>query len=473
MAAEGIQVSNGENCWLEDDPAGFASRVVKELREPGSAITGRAKESVLAHNSIPAAAPRFEKLAQRAVHIKRKRPYKLLFDLRWMKIGRAGGTEQMSYELIAAISRLDHRNEYRILCPRSTFYEWKFPQGFRCRSHFADSNEAKFEALRAGLSNLLATSIGRQPLLTPEMRALRWYNRLDFDLVHSLCGYILPEMQSFPNILTVHDLQHIHYPEFFTPTAWQGRDDLYRAAARLAVHITCVSEFTRMDLHRHYGIPLHKMTTVWNIPSRAAWAGGEAGGRAGLLGRLGLKKPFLFYPAHCWPHKNHRRLIEAFKMAASELPSDIQLVLAGRDFEEHHPARQLIAAEGLDNRVVHLGYRSTLEMRALYRGAHALVFPSLFEGFGMPVAEALLAGCPVACSHSTSLPEIGGDAVSYFDPRKTEDIARAMVEITTDEKLRTDLLAAARRRTPLFSARRAAVKALSVYHRVFEEVYAT
>lgn len=471
MAAEGIQAVSGENCWLADDPGTFAAKVVEQLRAPTRAITIRAKETALAHNSISTAAPKFEELVRRAVHIKRTRPYKLLFDLRWMKIGRAGGVEQMSYELVSEISKLDHRNDYRILCPRSTYYEWAFPRNFRCRGFFTDPNDVKLRTLHAGLANLLAQSTRRQPLLTPEMRALRWYNRLDFDIVHSLCSYSFPDMRAFPNVLTVHDLQHVHFPEFFSRDAWQERENLYRESIDRSTHVICISEYTRQDLHRSYGVPFEKMTTVWNIPSRAAWLKVEERERRNLLARMGLRGRFLFYPAHCWPHKNHRRLVEAFRMIESELPSDIQLVFAGKPFEEHHPARELIRAEGLEKRVIHLGYRSTLEIRALYGGAQALVFPSLFEGFGMPVAEAIIAGCPVACAHSTSLPEIAGDAAIYFDPQDTRSMARALLQITTDQKRRADLLAAGQLRKPLFSSRLSAVKVLSVYRRVFEEVY--
>ena len=471
MAAEGIQVISGENCWIEDDPAGFESRIVNELRAPTTSLSTRAKQTVLARNSIPAAASCFEQLAQRTVHIKKKRPYKLLFDLRWMKIGKAGGQEQMSYELIAAIARLDHRNEYRLLCPRSTYYEWEFPRGFRCRGYFTDSNEAKLDAYRAGLANLLAKSVRRQPVLTPEMRALRWYNRLDFDLVQSVCSYSYPDMRSFPNILTVHDLQHVHYPKFFSGDAWRERESLYRDSAARAAHIICISEFTRMNLHKSYGVPLEKMTTIWNIPSRAAWLRMDAEKRRELLARLGLHGRFLFYPAHCWPHKNHRRLVEAFELALPELPKDIQLVLSGNSFGENHPAQELMQSGNLNPRVLHLGYRSPLEMRALYCGAHALVFPSLFEGFGMPVAEAIIADCPVTCSDATSLPEIAGDAAVYFDPLDTKQIALALIRVSTDDKLRADLLAAGLRRKLHFSARLSAVKTLSVYRRVYEEVY--
>ncbi len=274
MAVEGTHAAHGVNCWQEDAPDAFAARVAGLLSGTEAArpeVVAKATETALAFNSIPAAATRFEQLVERAAHIRRQRPYRMLIDLRWMEIGRAGGVEQMAYELVSAISRIDHRNEYRILCPRSTFHEWEFPAGFRCRGFFTDKNEARAEALRAGVANGLSGELRMQPVLTPPMRALRAYRKMDFDLVHSVCSYTFPDLGSFPAVLSVHDLQHVHYPEFFTPEEFKERDDLYRTSCAAARHIICISEFTRQDLHRCYGVPLEKMTTIWNIPSRSAW----------------------------------------------------------------------------------------------------------------------------------------------------------------------------------------------------------
>ncbi len=260
--------------------------------------------------------------------------------------------------------------------------------------------------------------------------------------------------------------------KFFSAEAWAERDNLYRVSASQAAHLMCISEYHAAGCPQKLRHPArenddrldHSFARGLDQSRRTPAQGlARADGPAGTC--------FLFYPAHCWPHKNHRRLVEAFKMVEAELPADMQLVFTGRQFDEQHPARQLIEAENLRGRVVHLGYRSPLELRALYGGAQALVFPSLFEGFGLPIAEAIIADCPVACSAATSLPEIAGDAAIYFDANNTKDIARKLLAIATDEKLRANLLAAGRQRKPLFSSRLSAVKALSIYRRVFEEVY--
>lgn len=475
MGAEGARAEHGHNCWLADEPAALAGRLEELLAGPRpEALLDAARATALTHHSIPAAAGKFAELVGRTVAIKRQRPYKLLFDLRWMQIGHAGGIEQLAFELVDAIARLDRTNAYRLHCPRKTYLEWDFPRDFQQRGCFSDKHELRAEALFAGVTNGLAASLDQHQLLNPSMRALRRWRRMDFDLVHSINGFIHPDLAGFPSVLTGIDLQHIHLPEFFSPEDRRIREELYRPSSLAAGHLIPISEFTRQDLHRTYGVPLEKMTAIWIIPSRAAWLPMDDSQMRSLNRRLGLEPgSYFFFPAHSWPHKNHARLIEAFALAAPSLPSQLKLVLTGRAFASDHPARQLIDELGLGARVLHLGYRTPLEIRALYRGAVGLVFPSLFEGFGMPVAEAMLAGCPVACSSTTSLPEIAGNAAILFDPLDPPDIARALVTLATDPARRAELIAAGAHRRGLFSARLSAVKTLAIYRRVFDEYFAS
>lgn len=473
MAAEGTGAVDGQHCFLADSPAAFADRLATVVTDPLHAqeLVDSAKDYVESRNSIGAASPAFRKLVERAVSIKSRKPYKLLFDLRWMQLGHAGGIEQATYELVSAISQLDRRNEYRLYAPRSACCEWDFAAGFKVRRHYSDPIELEREALRSLLVNGLAESVRERPLLNDAMRNLAHYKRLDFDMVHSVAGYTHPDLQGFPGILTINDLQHLHYPEFFTPAEYEERERLYRTSAERAAHIICISEFTRQDVHRQYGIPLERMSTVWIVPSRNVWDALSRDRRDALLGQMGLSTPFLFFPAHCWSHKNHARLVDAFARALGRLPRDLKLVLTGRAFPEDHPAAQFIREHGLQNRIVHLGYRSPLEIRALFQGCRALVFPSLFEGYGMPVAEAIIAGKPVLCSNATSLPEIAGDAALTFDPTDVDAIADALAAVVLRDDLRDQLSAAAVARRHLFAARRSAIQTLSIYQRVYEELY--
>lgn len=473
MGAEGTGAINAEHCYIEDDAVGFAERVTSTLIDaaPAATVVENAKRFIEATNSVQAAAPGFQRLVDEAVRIKERKPFKLLFDLRWMELGHAGGIEQATYELVSAIGQIDRRNEYRIFAPRSACCEWTFPAEFKVDTHYSDFATRETEALRSLVVNGLAESTGAHPVLNTAMRNLAHYKRLDFDIVHSVAGYTHPDLLGFPGILTINDLQHLHYPEFFTPAQFEERERLYRTSAERASHIICISEFTRQDVHRQYGIPLEKMSTVWIVPSRNVWQAIPPLKRTQLLAGLGITGPYFFFPAHCWPHKNHARLIEAFGHALPKLPREVKLVLTGGAFPPEHPAATKIRELDLGSRVVHLGYRSPLEIRALFQGCMSLVFPSLFEGYGMPVAEAIIAGKPVLCSNVTSLPEIAGDAALTFDPKDTGAITQALVEAATRPELRAELSEAALRRRNLFAARRSAIQTLSIYQRVYQELY--
>ena len=472
MAAEGTDAVSGQHCWLEDSPNAFAGRVVSSLDQAHGCTTVQAgKRHVEALNSIRAAAPEFRKLVERSIRSRGRKPYRLLFDLRWMEIGKAGGIEQATYELVAAIGNLDRRNAYRLFAPRSTLSEWDFPSGFQVDRHVSDPVAGQLEAARAFVANKLAEGFSMYPVLTPEMRSLSRYRQLDFDLVHSVAGYTHPDMLGFPGVLTINDLQHLHYPEFFTPHEVEERERLYRQSAERAHHIICISEFTRQDVHRQYGVPLEKMSTVWIIPSRNVWQPLPAPARTRLLAGMGLAGDFFFFPAHCWPHKNHVRLLSAFERVVDELPPGMRLVMTGRPFPEDHPARSLLREGRLASSVVHLGFRSPLEMRALFQGCTALVFPSLFEGFGMPVAEAIIAGKPVLCSNVTSLPELAGDAALSFDPHNVQDIAQALLAVATNADIRRTLADKAVRRRGLFGAHRAAVQTMAIHQRVYDDLH--
>ena len=472
MAAEGSEAQHGRDAWLESEPQSFAKRVVSLLETPAPAkVLDAAAEATRSHHSIAVAGSRFVSLCEKSIQSRRNRPFRLLYDLRWMEIGRSGGTEQMTHELIHAISNIDHTNQYTAYSPRSSFHEWELDPKFKLQPEYSDEVTRNTEIARSCLTNRLADSVGEQPVMTPELRTLSKYRELDFDLVHSTCGYVHPDLAHFPQIVTACDLQHIAYPQFFGPDEWKERDLLYRNSVNRAVHIISISEFTRQDLHRNYGVPLDKITTIWIIPSRHVWTPLDKLNRERVLSNMGLTGPFLFFPAHSWPHKNHARLLEAFALILPHIPPSLRLIFTGRPFEEDHPALPWMNRPELRGRVTHLGYRTPLEMKALFHGCELLVFPSLFEGFGMPVAEAMISGKPVACSSTTSLPEIAGDAAELFDPENIHEIGASLLQCINNPVRRKELVAAATRRRSLFSSRTSAIKTLSLYRQVYDTVY--
>lgn len=474
MGAEGSGALPGENCLVADEPEEFAERIVELISDPELAgrLTATGSRFVREHHAVEVAAQAFTSTVSRALAIKRAQPFRMLYDVRWMHPGSAGGIEQLVYELVAHLSKLDSQNFYRFFGPRSALLDWKFPAFFKRRLFFSDLASLQARQFVDGVIDEFAFRTTGTRFLNREMRLLRFVKKMDFDLVHSFQGFTYPEFEGFPSIVSVPDLQHLAHPEFFSKEDWHVRDRLLRPSLMRASHIICISQFTLESVHRHYQIPRDKMTVIWIAPSRAASLPLSDAERVRLLKSLGIQLPFVLFPAHNWPHKNHNRLLEAFALARAQLPKGLKLILTGGTA---HPAvnlKDLIAEHGLNESVRHLGYVTPLELRALYGSAVALIFPSLFEGFGMPIAEAIVSGCPVACADSASLPEIAGDAALTFDPYSVSDIAEALIRITTEKDLREQLLARGRKRKALFSPWIPAIKTLQVYRQTFDELYA-
>jgi glycosyltransferase involved in cell wall biosynthesis len=212
-----------------------------------------------------------------------------------------------------------------------------------------------------------------------------------------------------PSAITLHDVQHLDLPHLFSRGERAFRSLAYHRSARSARLVIVPSEFVRdravellsLDAARirvvHHGIDHERFSPV-----------GEP------------REPFLLYPARPWPHKNHARLYEAFARVRRERP-ELRLVLTGGGHGNDFP-------EGVEAR----GNVSLDELVALYRRASAVVFPSLYEGFGLPPLEAMACGCPVACSVAASLPEVCGDAARYFPPDDPDEMAAAIEDVLAD-----------------------------------------
>jgi glycosyltransferase involved in cell wall biosynthesis len=209
-----------------------------------------------------------------------------------------------------------------------------------------------------------------------------------------------------PSATTIHDLQHEAFPQFFSrPQLWYRRC-LYGRSVRSSRIVIADSKHVRDDLVERLGFPRERVRVIYLGVDHQRFS---PDGRA--------REPFLLYPANWWPHKNHELLLEAFALVRGERP-ELRLVLTGSG----HP-------DGLPDGVVSLGRVADDRLVDLYRSASALVFPSLYEGFGLPPLEAMACGCPVAVSRVASLPEVCGDAAVYFDPSSAEGIARGIVEV--------------------------------------------
>ena len=254
-----------------------------------------------------------------------------------------------------------------------------------------------------------------------------------------------------PVVSVVHDLQYLSYPQFFEAADIGHRDQVFRAACNEATLLVAISDYARDSVIRQGALAPDRVRTIHHrLGKRLASA---AGADESVPARLGLARGrYLVYPANFWKHKNHEMLLTAFGIAAhGGLPQDIRLVCTGAPGARRDFLAQAADAMGLGSRVVFPGYVPTEALAALLGNSAGMVFPSLYEGFGMPVIEAMAAGVAVACSNATSLPEIATGAALLFDPRIPGQIAAAMLALVNDPARRAALVAAGLERAAGFS----------------------
>jgi glycosyltransferase involved in cell wall biosynthesis len=267
------------------------------------------------------------------------------------------------------------------------------------------------------------------------------------------CPFTAPTFREpgIPVVSVIHDLQHRDYPAFFTPEEVAERDSFLADVRARAARIVAVSESVRRSVVAGLDVD-PKRTRV--IPNAIHFRLGKSDPAAAAVcrERMGLRTPFFFYPANFWPHKNHRMLLTAYGMLRARLGDETpEMVFTGAPCPEQDAIRFAAERMGLADRVHFLGYLSEAEFDAVWRGCFALVFPSLYEGFGIPLLEAMALGKPVLASGVTSLPEVGGDAALYFDPRLPTEMAGVMTRIVRDPALAGRLAERGRARLARFS----------------------
>ncbi len=342
--------------------------------------------------------------------------------------GGVGGTEIYLRELLEALARIDANNLYFIFTNRETGAGLVPDQANFHRK--AQSVCAKFRPARI---------LWEQTVLPLE--AARY--RLD---VLFNPGFTSPLLAPCPTVTVFHDLQHKRHPEYFQRLDLPFWRLFLWMAAHRSRHLIATSEATSADLQHFYRIAAKTITVIPH----------GVGERFFALDRTSTEQ-YLLYVATLHPHKNHERLLRAY----ARRPRRERLVLAGMAGFHAQAVRALIAELQLGDAVHLTGWIPREEMYELYAHASACVIPSTFEGFGMPVLEALAAGIPTACSDIPPLRESAGDAALYFDPFDEDAIAAALDRITEDEGLRRTLAESGPRQARSFTWERTARQTLN------------
>ena len=259
-----------------------------------------------------------------------------------------------------------------------------------------------------------------------------------------------------PTMCVVNDLQHLDHPEFFSADELVHRADYLGRLVAVADEIVVPSTFTKQSVEKHLS-PTAPISVV-PYPALRTWLPDDADADADADDPCPGTAPYLLYPANAWPHKNHDRLLQALAIHRQRCKESgrtpVRLACTGSLLGHRSRLEQQVVELGLASLVDLHGHVSDADLQRLYRRSQGLVFPSLYEGFGLPVLEAMAFGKPVACSESGALPEVAGDAVLYFDPLSPPAIADAIDALAHDEALARELVERGGRQASTFTTDR-------------------
>jgi glycosyltransferase involved in cell wall biosynthesis len=475
LGAEGLQYQDGIHLAIADDTPAMIATVLRALNEPELRDRLRFAGRTVArswHDPEQIAARYYGALhAVAAEKQVLKPPMRLAIDLRWMLPGRAGGIENLARSFLRHLLLLDRFNSYTVMLPARVRHDFDLRGHPNVRLVCPDSVAAHAEAFRRQLWRWLHGRFRLDNWESNEVLRLRLLRSLDANIAYSFPGYIRPDLLGLRHVLMVPDIQHEYHPEFFNDQALAERRRIYTDAVRRADHICAISEFTRQTLIDKLGVPGDKVTTVL-LAADPMYQPEPHPVRDRLrLRKYGLEPgSYVFFPAHTWYHKNHRAAVAALRILRDKHGLTPQLVCSGGAREAQPLIEKLVAEAGLEKQVRFLGYCPQDDVPVFYRHAHCLLYPSLFEGFGMPVLEAMSSGCPVVCSNTSSLPEIAGDAALQASPHDHEALADAVASLSLGGDLRAELLRRGLAQAQRFSWQRHTLETVAVFHRVHRQL---
>jgi glycosyltransferase involved in cell wall biosynthesis len=346
--------------------------------------------------------------------------------------------------LLRHLGRLDHTTEYVILCRQ------------------ADCGMVKDLGpnFRAVPERARPYSLREQLTVPLDLR------REEIDLFHAP-HYVLPPLTPCKSVVTIHDCIHLRFPQYL-PNHFAyayARTSMWFATHR-SNRVLTVSEASKRDILRYFKVPDAKIDVIYNaIDERFGQAAHEEE-IARVRERYQLDGPFVLYAGNIKPHKNLERLIEAFHLIRRGPLEHVKLLIIGDEISKYATLRRAVHQHKLHKHVRFFGFVPDETLAALYRLARVFVFPSLYEGFGLPPLEAMASGTPVVTSNVSSLPEVVGDAALLIDPYEPESIADAMRRVLTDERLREDLRARGLARAREFSWERSVRRVREIYEEV-------
>ena len=353
--------------------------------------------------------------------------------------------------VVRTLARLDHESKYFLIGPPAKVSEFgPLPPNFRALELTASDNTFK------GYSGFRTI-----------------VRRMECDVVHIPHLFWMPRGLGCPYVLTVHDLlEHMYGSRNLSSLRRSLHYYLTRRALRGAARVLAVSQFTKNEIQKLLSLPDPRIEVVYNaIDERFLRGHATEADRELIAQRYQVNYPFLLYAGAIRPHKNVVRIIEAFSALKSELAkdgrfADLKLIIIGDDLSSHPRLRRTVVSGGVQNDVRFLGFVPIEVLRIFYDEAKIFVFPSLYEGFGLPPLEAMAHGTPVVTSNTSSLPEVVGNAALLVNPENVFEIRRALQRALLDMELRERMKQRGYEQAQRFSWTSSVSRILEVYREV-------
>jgi len=345
------------------------------------------------------------------------------------------GVGTYTRNIIRALTRVDHENEYFLLgSPEKAKEIGNLPENFSSIEVASPETAKGFFQCHSVLA------------------------RVGCDLVHVPHLFWLPHHFPCPYVLTVHDvLDHMYRARNGSGLKRSLHFQLTRRVLRNSARIFAVSTFTKNEIQKLFGIEPRRIEVIYNaIDARFLTGHASDADRQMLAERYQITYPFLLYAGRISPHKNLVRIIEAFAALKAELAKqdqfpDLKLIIIGDELSKHPDLRRTVVRAGVQNDVRFLGFVPIDVLRVFYDAAKVFVFPSLYEGFGLPPLEAMAHGTPVLTSNTSSIPEVVGNAAVLVNPENLFEMMRALQRVLCDHTLRERLRQAGYEQVKKFS----------------------
>lgn len=366
---------------------------------------------------------------------------KIGIDIRQLStLDNKAGLYQYTYNLVSNLLSVDHSNSYTLLSSLRGF------QGDeRIKSNFILRTSGRLSGLFLNkLSIPVECLMGR------------------LDIFHGPCFFV-PYSLRCKSVVTIHDLMVLRHPEFLKPEWVVSIRKEISASVRRSDAVIAVSSFTKKEIMELLNIPEERIRVIHNGVSPIFRPIREREKIEEVKAKFGVEGPYLLFVGNIEPKKNIETLIYAYRELRNSTSFKYPLLIAGKK-SWHFPAIwKLIQQHRMEKDIIFTDVINDDELACLYNGAELFVFPSLFEGFGIPVIEAMACGVTVVTSNRASIPEIADDAALLVDPMNVNDIAHAMYSMLRDDKLRASLRQKGIERAKLFSWEKAARETVSLY----------